>query len=418
MNKATSILFIILMMGFHVVFGQVEVVEIRYDSITKSLSFDDVPKSVKAHKTYVLMLTHINSAHINVVSQLRAYDYVADLPDLLKPIFVGIPNNNVMGQFELQSDGKNTKLFLDAMSHYDKLQIIRMAGNDYYEKTKYQPIPRDTLPLYNLKQTLSLETVKEIANQIIMSEQFIASALTSYETAIATIHVRDPILSVIHAEYATLVNIKKRINSGMFEKSLDFLIRSEHAEDELYVDTFTATKDVTELHLQVINTYTGSTLFEGDLHFKTYHNWSFDFTTGFFFSNLVEKHYYKEDRDEVSQYIREENIPRIDLAIGALGHLSYKFSSKLMAGISIGASLSPFDGKLRYLTGTSILFGERKFLALNIGVAFAKIATLSDSIKYEEGYFQSADIASINTVDRIKTGLYIGMTYNFINKKQ
>ena len=418
MNKAPTLLFIIFLIGFHTVFGQEEIMGIRYDPIKKSFLLEDVPKNVKAHKTYVLMLTNINSAHIDVVSEWSAYNYIVDLPDLLKPIFIGIPNNNVMGKFEMHSNGGNTKLFLDALNHYDKLQKIGTAGNDYYEKTKFHPIPGDTLPLYELKKTLKVSTVEDIANQLVMSEQFITSVLVSYQNAIATIAIADPLLSVIHSEYATLINIKKRIDSGAFQKALDFLIRSEHAEDELYVTTFTALKDITEVHLQIVNTYTGSTLFDGDLHFKTYHDWSFDFTTGFFVSNLVEKQYYKEERDEESQYIREENAEKVDLSIGALGHLSYKFSPELMAGISIGASLSPFDGKLRYLTGASILFGERKYLALNIGVAFAKMKTLPDRNKSQDDYIQPNDVPSISTVERIKTGLYVGLTYNFINKKQ
>ncbi|MBJ7882806.1 hypothetical protein [Gelidibacter salicanalis] len=419
MNKLTPLLPIIFFINFHALFGQVEVIEITYDSTSNSLLFGNLPKKVKANKDYVLMLTKVNSAHVGVVSQLSAYDYISDLPDILKPIFLGIPNTNVMGQFELDSNRGNTRLFLNAMNHYDKLQKIRSAGNDYYEKTKFNPIPGDTIPLHNLKKTLGLDNVKAIANQLLMSEQFILNAIESYRYSIKTIDVRDPMLEVIHTEYATLNTIKDRIESGVFRKSLQFLIDSERAKNQMNIDTFTASKDVTEVHLQVVNTYTGVTVFEGDLNFKTYHNWSFDFTTGFFYSNRVEKKYYLENRDESFNWILKEDIPEVDISIGALGHFSYKFSPSFMAGISVGASLSPFDGKLRYLTGTSLLFGEQKYVGINIGVAFAKIASLSDGTRQDSGgYYQSKDMTSINTVERIETGLYIGLTYNFINKKQ
>ena len=89
-----------------------------------------------------------------------------------------------------------------------------------------------------------------------------------------------------------------------------------------------------------------------------------------------------------------------------------------MAGISIGATLSPFDGKLRYLTGASFLFGEQKFIAVNAGIAFAKMSVLSNAIYHDQsGYYQSKDLSTINTVERIISGFYIGLTYNFINKK-
>lgn len=419
MKKFALLLFATFYISLHTSFGQVEVLGIPYDSIKNTLSFRNLPKNVKDNKEYVLMLTHVNSAHVDVVSQLRAYDYITELPDILKPIFLGIPNNNVMGQFELESNRENTRLFLKAMNYYEKLQKIRIAGNHYYEKTKFNPIPGDTIPIYKLKKELGFNNIKEMANQLIMSEQFILSAIESYIYSFENIDIREPILEIVHAEYATLINIKSRIERGDYRKSLQFLIDSESATSEIYIDQFTASKDVTTVNLKVVNRYTGGTIYEGDLNFKTYNNWTFDFTTGFFLSNIIEPQYYLEHRDDVFNSIIEEDIGEIDISIGALGHFSYKFSPSLIAGISVGASISPFDGKLRYLTGLSLLFGEQKYVGLNIGVAFAKMTSLSNSVSQDRGgYFQPKDITTINTVDRIESGIYLGLTYNFINKKE
>ena len=418
MTNSSSILPWFLLLSITVSFGQTEIIEIPYDSSTNTFSFRKLPIKLKSNHDYALVLTHVNSAHINVKSQVETYAYISELPDILKPIFTGIPDNNAMGQFEIAQDQKTTRLFLTAMNHYDKLQKIRTAGNDYYEKTKFNPMPGDMLAIHYLKNVLGVTTVKEIANQLLMSEQFILSAIRSYNYSFETIDISEPRLEFLHAEYATLTNIQERINQGVYRRALDFLVQSEYADDTIVVDHFTASKDGTTVIVHVINTYTNTTIFEEEFDFKTYNSWSFDFTSGFFYSNLVEQHYYLESRDAAFNTVLEEGKNNIDISIGALGHFSYKFSPKIMAGISIGATVSPFDGKLRYLTGASFLFGEQKFIAVNAGIAFAKMSVLSNAIYHDQsGYYQSKDLSTINTVERIISGFYIGLTYNFINKK-
>ena len=418
MNNFPSISTWLLVFSVGVSFGQTEVIEIPYDSTINTFSFRELPKQLKNNHDYTLVLTHVNSAHVNVISQLETYSYITELPDILKPIFTGIPDNNAMGQFEIAQDQTTTRLFLKVMNHYDKLQKIRTVGKAYYAKTKFNPMPGDTLPIYQLKNELGVSTVKELANQLLMSEQFILSAIRSYNYSFETIDVSEPRLEILHAEYATLINIQERINQGVYRRALDFLVQSEYADDTIVIDHFTALKDGTSVTLNVINTYTNSTIYEGELDFKTYNSWSFDFTSGFFYSNLVEKQYYLESRDVEFNNILEEGKNDIDISIGALGHFSYKFLSKIMAGISIGATLSPFDGKLRYLTGASFLFGEQKFIAVNAGIDFAKMSVLSHAISHDySGYYQLKELGTIDTVKRITSGFYIGLTYNFINKK-
>lgn len=418
MNNFTSILSWLVLLTVTISFGQTQVIEIPYDATINSFSFEKLPKKLKSNSEYVLVLSHVNSAHVSIISQLKAYSYISELPDILKPIFTGIPDNNAMGKFEIAQDHKTTRLFLTAMNHYDKLQKIRTTANALYEKTKFNPMPGDTLPIYHLKNELGVSSVKEIANQLLMSEHFIWSAIRSYNYNFDQIDVSEPRLEILHAEYATLITIQERIDQGAYRRALDFLIQSQYAEDTIIVDHFTASKDGIAVTLQVINTYTNTTIFEGELDFKIYNSWSFDFTSGFFYSSLVERQYYFESRDAAINNILEEEKNDIDISIGALGHFSYKFSPKIMAGISVGATLSPFDGQLRYLTGASFLFGEQKFIAVNAGIAFAKMPVLSGAISHDQnGYYQSKDLSAINTVKRITSGFYLGLTYNFINKK-
>lgn len=415
--KKTSL--IILMFSITTFLYSQDTIQIKYDTESKKVSLEDLPKKLVHNNKYVLKLIDINTAHIKVNEELNAYEYVSDIPEILKPIFLGIPNNNVMNFFEIDTLNYKTNLFLSAMHHYDKLESIRSTGSKYYDKTKFSPKPNDTMAIAKLKQKLRLKSNIELVNQLKNSEQFILSALTSYEHNFEKIPITDSKLEILHGEYAALKNIKLLIDKGTYRKALGFLLNSLKAKDFINIKTFKGAKDLTSIDLQVINTFTNDTIFKDELNFKIYNNWSFDFTSGFMYSDISESKYYLSTRNAEFNNVVKEDIANFDVSIGALGHLSYKFSPSFMAGIGIGASLSPFDGKLRYLTGLSLLFGEQKFIGLNVGVAFSKIKTLSDAImKDDAGYFQPVDQTEINTVERVETGLYIGLTYNFINKKK
>ncbi|ULC58197.1 hypothetical protein MBM09_09730 [Flaviramulus sp. BrNp1-15] len=396
-----------------------DTIQIKYDTISKKVSLKDLPKKLVHNNKYLLKLVDINTSHIKVNEELNAYEYVSDIPEILKPIFLGTPNSNIMNSFEIDTANYKTNLFLTAMHHYDKLESIRSTGSEYYDKTKFNPKPNDTIAIAMLKQKLKLKSNIELVNQLKNSEQFILSALTSYEHNFEKIPLTDSKLEILHGEYATLKNIKLLIDKGTYRKALGFLLKSLKAKDFINIKTFKGVKDLTSIDLQVINTFTNDTIFEDKLSFKIYNNWSFDFTSGFIYSDVSESKYYLSNRNAEFDNVIKEDIANFDVSIGALGHLSYKFSPSFMAGVGIGASLSPFDGKLRYLTGLSLLFGEQKFIGLNVGVAFSKIKTLSDVImKDNAGYFQPVDQTEINTVERVETGLYIGLTYNFFNKKK
>lgn len=411
--------FIILMFSITTFLYSQDTIQITYDAKSKKVILNDLPKKLMHNNEYLLKLVKINTAHIKVIEEVNTYAYVSDIPEILKPIFLGIPNNNVMNFFEIDTLNYKTNLFLTAMHHYDKLESIRSTGSNYYGKTKFNPTPNDTIPIAKLKKKLELDSNIELVNQLKISEQFILSALTSYEHNFEKIPITDPKLEILHSEYAMLQNIKLLINKGTYRKSLGFLLSSLKAKDFINIKKFKGAKDVTSIDLQVINTFTNDTIFDDELNFKIYKNWSFDFTSGFIYSDISESKYYLSNRNAEFNNVVKEDILDYDVSIGALGHISYKFSPCFMAGIGIGASLSPFDGKLRYLTGLSFLFGEQKFIGLNLGVAFSKIETLSDAImKDNNGYFQPVDQTAINTVERIETGLYIGLTYNFFNRKE
>jgi len=209
------------------------------------------------------------------------------------------------------------------------------------------------------------------------------------------------------------------IKSVNFLSCVNFIENSRNARDYIEYIPFKAEKDLVDLRVIFTDKYTKDTIYNSSLPFYTSRNFSFDFSSGFFLSFIHEDLYYLEKRDSLTNNVLPENNSASDISIGALGHLSWKFTSWFKAGISIGAALSPFDAKTRYLIGSSAIFGREKQLGINLGCALARMDLLSQKVREDTaGKYLPADIKDIPTYKKIQPGLYVGITYNLISGKK
>ncbi len=200
---------------------------------------------------------------------------------------------------------------------------------------------------------------------------------------------------------------------------LNFIEASQQAVSSLPIAGFTATGDVVDVALQIVDTYTNRTLLEETLSFATYKNFSFDFSTGFFYNNLVAREYYLTENEQGKLYIQEENKSKTDISIGALGHFTYKFLPDWRGGIALGAAISPFDGNLRYLLGPTLIWGGQKQVSLTFGLALAQMDELSSAVLHDEtGMYLPQNFGNIPTINKLQKGFFIGITYNLTNRKQ
>ncbi|MDL5515009.1 hypothetical protein QSE00_24580 [Arenibacter sp. M-2] len=211
------------------------------------------------------------------------------------------------------------------------------------------------------------------------------------------------------------------IKNKDFTDYSNFIFKAITSTTSTKPKSFVASNDGTEIKIKLINLYTKDTIKSKAFDFYSRNEWSFDFSSGFFFNNQVENSYFLQAREGDTTRISlvKESNRDFDVSFGAMGHLSYKFSSGFKAGIGMGASLSPLDAKTRYLLGGSMIFGNKNQLSLNIGASFVKLKVLSGSVNEDsEGKFVAPSVTTVPTFERIKRGLYFGVTYNLTSKKK
>lgn len=374
-------------------------------------------EKVRHGHRYTFELTGINSAHIALVSEVGSAEFISPLPELLGPIFTGIRDNSV---FDVPGTGtgKRGSPYLHAVRSYNALEKLRSQGDALYRATRFSP---DTALARaqgdQLLGELQFESLQQLSLEIENARYFTAAVLQNHSAQVEALGPRDPMAHAFLIEYATLRRIGDQLEKTDYAKALDFMLRSQTATDRMPVDGFRAERDVVDLKLEILDTYTGETLYQGTVSFATYGNLSFDFSTGLFYSDLVEHHYYRvPGNGETDRILREDTDP-VDISVGALAHFVYKMSPALGAGIALGASLSPLDGHLRYLVGPSFMVGRQKLFSLSFGLALARLDRLSSGLPRDgEGPFLPAG-EPLRTLKKMETGLFAGITYNLSRKR-
>ena len=108
------------------------------------------------------------------------------------------------------------------------------------------------------------------------------------------------------------------------------------------------------------------------------------FSSGIFYNRVLEGQYYLDDGT-----IKEEpESPSFDVSPGAMVNFSWKCSHFTQVGLSVGASVSPFDGKTRYMVGPNVIFGKYRGIQIQI---YPKT-----SIEPKYGYFYLKNKVSVS----------------------
>src|SRR5690606_24363803 len=138
-----------------------------------------------------------------------------------------------------------------------------------------------------------------------------------------------------------------------------------------------------------------------------------------FLNTLYQKEFFLAPRNDEVNGVLEESKFRGDLAVGALAHLTYRFHPDLRMGPAIGASISPFAGKVRYLLGISGFVRKQKIVGVSTGLAIGQVNVLSGSV-VRDGYgpYLPENVNKIPTFTRTSVGFYVGLTYNFTRYKK
>ncbi|PQJ81307.1 hypothetical protein [Polaribacter glomeratus] len=422
-------------------------VYLKYDSIRNKIVFTnekgtEFKKNKKAReiikgKAYNIILNGINTATIKSKAELKPFRIVSNIPEILKPLLVGIANNDIdlknidsnVKQYpfikndSLTDDSINEeevleKLFDSVKNEVTNLEMLKEKTINLYIKTKYNPDNKAA------KEVLA--SLSEPFNNPKNKKEFIknVSASVYYINAVTNVFKvylekkKQPSFKIVFL-YSYLQEINSQVDKKEYIKAVNFIYNSTKAKDKISLESFTAKPGGLDVQINLINSFTKDTIKTQTIDFYTKGNWNLDFTTGFFFADKVDQGYYIEKRDTLINNIRKEKSRNGDVSIGALGHISYKFTSCFKGGFNLGASVSPFDAKTRYFFGLSAILGTKSQLAFNAGASFTKINELSKAVKQDAiGHYVSASVTEVPTFARIRSGFYFAITYNIVSKKK
>lgn len=397
--------------------GAQEIIQLNYNAENNSINLQNVPDKVRHNKKYTLIINNINSAHVAPLSEVTTSRFVSDIPEILRSIYVGIPDDAVGSNLPINTPVKRA-VYQRASAYFRDLTIIQRIGDDLYQQTRFKPnAVIAKAKEQELFQALGVSSIQEAYARAELAKEYIASIEKVYGAQLKKIKVQSEDTVEFLEEFANIKSYNSTIEAVDYAYILNFINASQQAVSSLSITSFIATGDVVDVALQVVDTYTNRTLLEENLSFSTYKNFSFDFSTGFFYNNLVEPEYYLTENENL--YINEENKSNTDISVGALGHFTYKFLPEWRGGIALGAAISPFDGNLRYLVGPTFIWGGQKQVSLTFGLALAQMDEISGAVLRDEtGVYLPQNLDDIPTVNKLQKGFFIGLTYNLTNRKQ
>lgn len=372
---------------------------------------------VRHGHVHTLDLTGINSAHTALSWELGSYEFVSPIPEMLVPLIPGFVDDAVFG-FPESEKGERERPYRQALRSFNALERLRVQGDSLFRATQYSPDTALAKAMGDrLLEELQLGSFDRLALEIERTRYYMEALLQAYGVQVESLGPGDPQAQALLLEYADLKRMRDRLATGDHAKALDFMLRSRTATSHLSLGGFRAEKDVVDLQLQVLDTYTGETPYRGTVSFVTYGHFSFDFSTGLFLSDVVERRYYRvPGAGDTDRILREDTDP-IDISMGALAHLLYKVSPTFGAGLALGASLSPLDGHLRYLMGPSFMLGGQKLFSLGFGLSLARMDRLSPGVARDtEGpYLPKGE--PIRTLKKMEAGFFAGISYNLSRKR-
>ena len=381
------------------------------------------------NESYNVIISGINTAITKTIFKAKPFSVVSATPTIIQPILPGISNSgqlDVKNNFARNSPFKDLIAFSDeALDKYNLLIGLKKISNTLYKNTIFKIKNGQAITDFNnacsdFKINLgNIEDNRIQLNYTIAKHQHYIHSVKEIFTKRLENEKNVPI--EIIERFSEVLLMAEAVSKDNFTKYANFLYQSISAKGQTIKKPFIAKGDGVDLNITLLNTYVNDTIANKTIDFYTKGNFSFDFSSGFFYSNKIQQSYYLQLRanDVTKKDIIEEPIRDFDISVGALGHFSYKFTSKFKAGISMGASLSPLDGKTRYLLGGSFIFGRKKQVAVNTGISFVKANVLSDAVSSDAaGNYVNATVTAVPTFEKIKNSFFIGLTYNLTSTKK
>ena len=386
------------------------------------IRFENEGLDLRKNSSYFVELRGINSAHHIFKVEAKSFEVYSSLPEVLKPIFPGVKESSVgpIAGYVQGDKGIQWNEFSDDLEQIMvKLESIKRNADVLYKASKFEPRKEEAKAvlddLHKLYKTKSNEDLSKVVKAEILKVRASAEVI---KDLVANQKEINPLLVDL---FIATSSYTQEIEEQNFLDHLNYIIRSTEAESYRRTKSaFKADKDLSELRLVLVDTYTEDTIFNGIETIYNYGGVGLAFSTGFFYTNgLSDKPYYLEARQDGKMAVKTDEEVSSDISIGGFGHVYLKVSPKIRIGPGIGLTYSPWDEKFRYLIGGGFLFGREKMMSLTAGIALAKVKQLSELTDADsEGLFLPAGATIIPTYNGIENSLFIGLTYNIATSKK
>lgn len=387
-------------------------------------------KSLRKGTKYTIQADQSYNGMMALKSKITSFDLVSTTPDVLKYLSISSTASlQVNSAFRNPKNGvseviNNLNDIIRRIDQYDIMyrQIETLFGANLKEWPK-TPIPIDEVK-NKVAEILNDEITKDDVLRIkfLMEENelwasYISELIKNDSGALSFIDV----FSNFMAKRALL-----KENSAKYIKAIlicDDIISADDEKDPtvLIGDDFTVKGDFTKIEYTILNKLTSDTVAIGSLNLPTYNQWTFDFSTGFYWNQLSNESYtlssYSADSTQIT--FKDDYDKSGDIALGAQLNLTYMASGSFGLGINTGAAVSMYDGTTKYLMGGHIKLGSKKQFMLSGGISVGKVKRLSDAVLSEPLFSRSGNSIIVPSkftepklVDKVESSIFFGLSYN------
>tara|TARA_A100000171_G_scaffold35638_2_gene34187 strand:- start:5386 stop:6696 length:1311 start_codon:yes stop_codon:yes gene_type:complete len=427
MKKTLSILAILFF-----VFGQAS----AQDILTLTQTSSGIKKSTKRlrkGKTYEIKFDEVHEKLLSLKTKIVSYDLVSTSPEVLK--FLSIPSTASL-EANSNLDGLKSKDFMqivrDVTNEIGKLdvfytKIVGQAGNDL------EAWPDVKLVHSRIKQSFQTIGKNEFGTPRLGNEKISEVRALLYTSELLQLKIENDAKNSFDINsYKQLANFwskrtllkekfDKYIKAIAFYNDLVMIDNDDTKVTSIHGDSFKVKGDETQIDYALQNKLTGDTVIFGQVRFPTYHRWTLDFSSGFYWNQLTSESFSLREYNADSTLItfQEDYDRSSDIAVGAQLNLSYMIDGFAGIGINTGAAVSLVDGNTKYLIGGHLKLGHRKQVMISYGVAFGKVKRVSDVVSNDGRFVRQdntivvpAQFAELKLVDKVESSAFIGLSYN------
>lgn len=386
------------------------------DLNTKLITIDrKIKQVINPDKNYQIEIVGVNSAHTNLKLSAKSKEIYTPLPEVLKTVLPGVTGSFLLSK-ALADDDEAFRS--DLNTRINKLKKIKENADKLHDQTLFKSNTAKAGTYFDqIKNQYKGARNDNLSDFVSADIQYLIAVKTFMDNAMKV----QPDLSLAEA-YAQVTSISNELAKNDYLSLFDYIKRSKSATNSIKSKAFSGSKDLVELSIMLIDTYTKDTLANEmrTLYTEGGSTWGLGFSTGFFYTDVFSDtpYFLKARSDENVAVLADQRI-KFDISIGGLGHLYYKASPSFRIGPSVGIAVSPFDGKSRYLLGGSVLIGKEKMIGISVGRAWAKVKKLSASVSTDtQGKFLPKGTTAIPTYDSIGNGWFFGLTYNLLSTRK